>query len=79
MAEAAGSPWGSMQLFGIDRVTKYHIDSPLYVSEQVWVLNNDKYNALSPAQKKVMDEHCSSDWALKIATPWSEFELGAAR
>jgi TRAP-type C4-dicarboxylate transport system substrate-binding protein len=76
VAEAAGSPWGSMQLFGIDKVTKYHIDSPLYVSEQVWVLNKGKYDALSPAQKKVMDDHCSSDWALKIATPWSEFESG---
>ena len=76
VAEAAGAPWGSMLLFGIDRVTKYHIDSPLYVSEQVWVLNNDKYNALSPAQKKVMDEHCSSDWALKIAAPWADFESG---
>jgi len=31
---------------------------------------------LSPAQKKVMDEHCSSDWALKIATPWADYESG---
>jgi TRAP-type C4-dicarboxylate transport system substrate-binding protein len=76
VADAAGAPWGSMLLFGIDRVTKYHIDSPLYVSEQVWVLNKDKYNALSAAQKKVMDEHCSSEWALKIATPWADFESG---
>ncbi|MDT3683944.1 MAG: TRAP transporter substrate-binding protein [Pseudorhodoplanes sp.] len=76
VAESAGSPWGSMELFGIDKVTKYHIDSPVYVSEQVWVMNKDKYNAMSPAQKKVMDEHCSSEWALKIATPWADFEAG---
>jgi TRAP-type transport system periplasmic protein len=74
VADAAGSPWGSMLLFGIDKVTKYHIDSPFYVSEQVWVLNKAKYDSMSPAQKKVMDQHCSSDWALKIATPWAEFE-----
>jgi TRAP-type transport system periplasmic protein len=74
VADAAGSPWGSMILFGIDKVTKYHIDSPLYVSEQAWVLNKAKYDSLSPAQKKVMDQHCSSDWALKIATPWADFE-----
>ena len=43
VADAAGSPWGSMQLFGIDKVTKYHIDAPFYVSEQVWVLNKAKY------------------------------------
>src|SRR5262245_7916479 len=76
VADAAGSPWGSMQLFGIDKVTKYHIDAPFYVSEQVWVINKDKYDALSPAQKAVIDQHCSSDWALKIATPWADFEAG---
>ena len=69
VADAAGSPWGSMQLFGIDKVTKYHIDAPFYVSEQVWVLNKEKYEALSAAQKAVMDQHCTSEWALKIATP----------
>ena len=74
VADAAGSPWGSMMLFGIDKVTKYHIDAPFYVSEQVWVLNKDKYAAMSPAQKAVIDQHCTSDWALKIATPWAEFE-----
>jgi TRAP-type C4-dicarboxylate transport system substrate-binding protein len=74
VADAAGSPWGSMMLFGIDKVTKYHIDAPFYVSEQVWVLNKDKYAALSPAQKAVINQHCTSDWALKIATPWAEFE-----
>jgi TRAP-type C4-dicarboxylate transport system substrate-binding protein len=74
VADAAGSPWGSMALFGIDRVTKYHIDAPFYVSEQVWVLNKDKYDALSAPQKAVMDQHCSSEWALRIAAPWAEFE-----
>ena len=76
VADAAGSPWGSMALFGIDRVTKYHIDAPFYVSEQVWVLNKAKYDGLSAAQKAVMDQHCSSEWALRIATPWAEFESG---
>jgi TRAP-type transport system periplasmic protein len=74
VADAATSPWGSVMLFGIDKVTKYHIDSPLYVSEQLWVLNKAKYDALSPAQKQVMDQHCTSEWALRIATPWAEFE-----
>src|SRR4051812_30661863 len=34
VADVAGSPWGSMGLFGIDKVTKYHIDAAFYVSEQ---------------------------------------------
>jgi TRAP-type transport system periplasmic protein len=76
VADGAGAPWGSMGLFGIDKVTQYHIDAPIYVSEQVWVLNKAKYDALSPAQKKVMDDYCSSEWSLRIATPWADFESG---
>ena len=29
MADAVTFPWGSMVLFGIDKVTKYHMDVPL--------------------------------------------------
>lgn len=76
VAEGITFPWGSIVLFGIDKVTKYHIDSAFYVTEQTWVLNKAKYDSLSPAQKKVMDDHCSSAWALKIATPWADFESG---
>ncbi len=65
VAEGAGSPWGSIGLFGIDKVTFFHIDAPIYVSEQVWVLNKAKYDSLSPAQKKVMDDHCSSEASLQ--------------
>ncbi len=76
VADGAGSPWGSIGLFGIDKVTFFHIDAPIYVSEQVWVLNKAKYDQLSPAQKKVMDDHCSSEASLAIATPWADFESG---
>ena len=57
VAEGAGAPWGSMGLFGIDKVTSFHIDAPIYVSEQVWVLNPATYAKLSPAQK---------DWKNKL-------------
>jgi hypothetical protein len=35
------------------------------------VLNKDKYESMSAAQKAVIDRHCSSEWELKIATPWA--------
>ncbi len=76
VAEAITFPWGSIVLFGIDKVTRYHVDSAFYVTEQTWVLNKAKYEALSAAQKKVIDDHCTSEWALKIATPWADFEAG---
>ena len=46
----------------------------IYVTEQTFVMNKDKYNALSPAQNKVIDDHCTPEWAEKIATPWADME-----
>jgi hypothetical protein len=36
--------------------------------------NKDKDNQMSAAQKKVIDNHCNNEWALKIAAPWADFE-----
>jgi TRAP-type C4-dicarboxylate transport system substrate-binding protein len=74
VAEGITFPWGSILLFGIDKVTKYHLDAALYVTEQTFVMNMDKYNSLSPAQRKAIDDHCTSEWAEKIATPWATME-----
>ncbi|MFO1273475.1 MAG: TRAP transporter substrate-binding protein [Rubrivivax sp.] len=74
VADAITFPWGSLGLFGIDKVVNYHIDAPLYVTPFVWVLNKDKVNSMSPAQKKVIDEHCTTEWAEKVASPWADFE-----
>ena len=74
VADAITFPWGSLYLFGIDKVVKYHIDAPLYTTVFTFSMNKDKYELLSPAQKKVMDDHCTTDWAVKIAGPWGDFE-----
>ena len=74
VADAITFPWNSVVLFGIDKATKYHMDSALYVTTFVWVLNQAKYDAMSPAQKKVIDNHCNTTWAEKVAAPWAEWE-----
>ena len=74
VADAITFPWGSLYLFGIDKVVKHHIDAPLYTTVFTFSINKDKYESMSPAQKKVMDDHCSTDWAVKIAGPWGDFE-----
>ncbi|MGB6819414.1 MAG: TRAP transporter substrate-binding protein [Pseudolabrys sp.] len=74
VADAVTFPWGSVVLFGIDKVTKYHLDMPLYVTTFAFVFNKDRYNQMSAAQKKVIDDHCTPEWALKVAAPWAEFE-----
>ena len=67
-------PWGSVVLFGIDKVTKYHMDVPLYVTTFAFVFNKDKYDEMSPRQKKVIDDHCNTEWAAKVGAPWADFE-----
>ena len=74
VADAITFPWGSLGLFGIDKVVSFHIDAPLYVTPFVWVLNKDKLATMSPAQRKVIDDHCTTEWAEKVASNWADFE-----
>ena len=67
-------PWGSVILFGIDKVLKYDMDTPMFTTTFVWTMNQAKYNSLSAAQRKVIDDHCTSEWAEKVATPFADFE-----
>jgi TRAP-type C4-dicarboxylate transport system substrate-binding protein len=76
VADAITFPWASIGLFGIDKVTKYHLDVPLYTTPYVWGMNKAKYAALSPGQKKVIDDHCTTAWAAKVSAPWTAFEFG---
>jgi TRAP-type transport system periplasmic protein len=76
VADAITFPWGSISLFGIDKVVKYHMDAPLYVTPFVWVMNKGKYDSMSAGQKKVIDDHCTTEWAEKVASPWADFEFG---
>ena len=68
-------PWGSLILFGADKVTKYHMDVPLYTTTFAWVMNKAKYDGLSAGQKKAVDDHCSGEQARKVGDPWAEFEF----
>jgi len=74
VADAVTFPWGSIVLFGIDKVTKYHMEVPLYSTSFVWVMNKSTYAQMSPAQQKVIDDHCNAQWAERVASPWADFE-----
>ena len=74
VADGVFFPWGSLVLFGIDKVTKYHMEAPLYVTTFAFVFNKDKYNQMSDRQKKAIDDHCSTEEAGKVGTPWGKFE-----
>jgi TRAP-type C4-dicarboxylate transport system substrate-binding protein len=74
VADAVTFPWGSLVLFGIDKVTKFHMDVPLYVTTFTFVFNKDKYDQFSTAQKKAVDDNCTTEAAAKVGGPWGEFE-----
>ncbi len=74
VADAITFPWGSVLLFKLDSAVKFHQDVPLYATTFAWVMNKSVYNRMSASQKNVIDDHCSSDWAMKVAAPWADYE-----
>jgi TRAP-type C4-dicarboxylate transport system substrate-binding protein len=74
VADAVTFPWGSLVMFGIDKVTKYQMDAPLYVTTFAFVMNKDKYNAMSDRQKKAIDDNCNTEAAGRVGEPWGKFE-----
>ncbi len=74
VADGIFFPWGSTLLFGIDKVVHHAIDAQMYTATFVWVLNKDKYDGMTAAQRKVIDAHCTPEWAVRFASPWADFE-----
>jgi TRAP-type C4-dicarboxylate transport system substrate-binding protein len=74
VADAVTFPWGSLVLFGIDKVTKYQMDAPLYVTTFAFVMNQDKYSQMSDRQKKAIDDNCNTEAAGRVGEPWGKFE-----
>lgn len=74
VADSVIWPWGSVILFGVDETVNHHLDIPLSVSSLMFVVNKQKYESLPEAARKVLDNHCTSEWAREVATPWAKFE-----
>lgn len=74
IADAITFPWDSTLSFGVDKAVKFHNDMRLYSANFVWVMNPAWYGKLSAAQKKVIDDHCSNEWAGKVGAAWGDFE-----
>lgn len=78
-ADAITFPWNSIILFGIDKVTTHHLDMPFYGATHAIVMNKGAYESMSDANKKVIDDHCTSEWSQKVATGWAEWEADGRR
>lgn len=73
-ADGITFPWDSIYLFGIDKETKYHIDFPLYTTTFVLAMNKASYEAMPEDERAVLDQHCTSAWAEKLASGWADQE-----
>jgi TRAP-type transport system periplasmic protein len=78
-ADGITFPWRSISIFGMDDVVSYHLDMPLYVTNFIIAMNKDRYESLSEAQQKVIDDHCTPKWGAKIAEGWVEFDAEGKR
>ena len=74
VADGVTFPAGSLVLFGVDKVTKFHMEAPLYVTTFVFVINKDKYDAMSERQKKAIDDNCNTEMAGQVGAHWGQFE-----
>ncbi len=74
IADAISFPWNSILIFGIDAAVSYHLDMPLYATTFAWVINQARYDGLSDSQRQVIDEHCTSEWAERVASGWADDE-----
>jgi TRAP-type transport system periplasmic protein len=73
-ADGITFPWRSVFIFGMEDYVKHHIDMPFYVTTFAIVMNKRTYQRMAPAQKKVIDEHCTPEWAEKITQGWVDFD-----
>lgn len=72
--DAVLMPWNTLATWGADRLATYHLDLPIYVGGYAIVMNAATYARLSPAQRKVVDGHCNTGWAVRVATGWAHDE-----
>lgn len=75
-ADAVTIPYEAMRIFGLEEVTKFHNDLPLYLSAQVLLLNQNSYDSLTEEQQGVIDAHCTPDWSERFSEGWAEYDNG---
>ncbi len=71
VAESMLFPWHSLTIFGIEKLLTYHMDMPFSGNGFEFIFNRNSYNKLSDNQKKVIDAHCTGEWAQKFMSAWN--------
>lgn len=73
-ADITQSPWESLYIFGADSIVKHHLDMTFYASINAFVINKDLMASLAPEDRKVIEDHCTPEWAEKMSQGWADAE-----
>lgn len=73
-ADITQSPWESLYIFGADSLVTHHLDMPFYASINIFVLNKGKLEAMAPEDRKIVEGHCTPEWAEKMSEGWADVE-----
>ncbi len=74
VADAITFPWNSIISFGIDKAVTFHTDMRLYAAAFIWAINKPWYDKLSVNQRRVIDSHCTNEWAARVGADWGAAE-----
>jgi len=74
VADMTQSPWNSLYTFGVDTIVTHHLDTPIYASINAFVINKDFMAGLSAEDRKVIEDHCTPEWAEKMSSAWADIE-----
>lgn len=78
VADAITFPWNSLVAFNVHKAARFHTDMRLYNASFVWVMNKPWYESLSVSQRKVIDDHCNTEWAERVGRDWGADEDSGA-
>lgn len=69
-----GGPHGLI-VFGGSKKVRYGLNAPLSSGNWIIPINKKKYQKMSAAHRRIIDNHCTPEWASKIAEPASRWEV----
>ena len=62
------------ETWGHTKVIPHITDMRMYATIFVALMNKNKYKKLTVAQRKVIDDHATPDWARRVSAPWNKLD-----
>jgi len=76
VVDGLGFPW-DLGVINSTELLKFHVDLPVYVGTQAYVMSKDFYDGLSDDKKAAIDAHCTPEWSARLSAVWDSEEKAA--